>query len=1001
MKKSIYLVLPNILLTGLFINGYGSDMEFLYKKYQETKDDRYWGEFISVVNQIFSEKKNNEKIPDKKDYLSQMKYFLDKYKETKDDRYWKKFMEIFHKKIERKKKKKIFTEEIKDKELLKLILQTFLGSNDLENAYIAAKKGKKLFPEDMYFTKYLADISLWLGKNEEALENYLHLYKSTVDEKLEEKILYLSLALRKYEVAKDLLEKKVNSGEISYWKELVYIYENLGEPEKAIDLLEKLYRKTKDRNILKKLIMLEVSVGDIGSLLEKMYQLKEISVKEAIEFSNILYLSKRYRDSLEILKSVKHKADPEYQEYWEILSDLAWALRDYETSFFASSILYYSRKARLIDYDRMIQYLFYKKKIKDLKNVALTGWRKYRKESFYYYYLYSLFYLQDYRGIIQSIKYLSKQDFNILKDKDYFWIYYGEALKRTGEIDKAIKVYEKGIYYTNSEDIILSYLWLLVDLKDVEKLETSLKKWEDLARNNEKFYLVYGAGYSILQNSFKASVYLKKLLKKYPENTDILILYADILDLSGKSWEAENYRFKVWKLMKKQLEEKPYKIKDEKFLKNYLYLSLYFEPAEKIFLLLKEAEKYLNEKELQEINITWHLMRNNQDTAKYLINRYKTSQPWMELNVALNYDDRNRMLYLLGRYSENLPIRDRVEAFLRTGNISSGETIAFKGLENNRYDVYLYRQMRDILMDYEDIFYSNLEYSLRRDISQIKWENKVRLSIDNLYILDAGFTRENIFFENTPDIVNLPSNLSSVYISIGKKKMRYNWNLRIAKQKRVKDFISFDFNFYSYLKDRFSIKISAGHNLEAQETIYLYYAGLKDKIETTIYHTLTSKTFLDFNLQYLKYRSQDKESLGAGVVFTAKGFRRLRAGYPDYTFYLYFRKGVYSEKENKGIINLISPYLNPVVLPESYNELGIGFSFGFEHKEKYTRVWRPFFETGLFLNDVIGAGFSMEAGIGGHILEQDHLSVGGSYFKGVQGTTDNILKMYINYFLLF
>jgi len=64
-------------------------------------------------------------------------------------------------------------------------------------------------------------------------------------------------------------------------------------------------------------------------------------------------------------------------------------------------------------------------------------------------------------------------------------------------------------------------------------------------------------------------------------------------------------------------------------------------------------------------------------------------------------------------------------------------------------------------------------------------------------------------------------------------------------------------------------------------------------------------------------------------------------------------------------------------------------------------VWRPFFETGLFLNDVIGAGFSMEAGIGGHILEQDHLSVGGSYFKGVQGTTDNILKMYINYFLLF
>jgi hypothetical protein len=40
-------------------------------------------------------------------------------------------------------------------------LITFLGNQDLENAYIVAKKGAELFPNNPYWLKSLGQVAIW------------------------------------------------------------------------------------------------------------------------------------------------------------------------------------------------------------------------------------------------------------------------------------------------------------------------------------------------------------------------------------------------------------------------------------------------------------------------------------------------------------------------------------------------------------------------------------------------------------------------------------------------------------------------------------------------------------------------------------------------------------------------------------------------------------------------------------------------------------------------
>ncbi|MBK3332330.1 tetratricopeptide repeat protein [Persephonella atlantica] len=909
--------------------------------------------------------------------------------------------------VEAEKKSAGSVEKKADEELLKMMLNSFLWSKDLKNAYRVAKKGVKLFPSSKFWLRKAGDLSLWLSKPEEALKYYLRLYSLDKEEKLRDKIIKLSLQLRKYHVAKKLMEEEIQSGKINRWKILVQIYELLGEPEKALNLLKNLYRKYKDVKYLKEIIRIELLIGQLKEAyrnLDYLERIGKLDYRYAVYLSKMLYQKKRYRDSLNILLQFKSSVPDDDVSYWKLVSDIGWGIGDFRSSFYASKKLINTGKGRDVDYERVVLYLTSqgRKNYEEIYRLSYEGWKRYKKEVFLYYTLDSLYRMKKYKKIIHLVENLKEDKKYTLNRYPYLWVYYSSSLEKIGSYQRAVDAYERALkIFPENNDIIVSFLWMLIEHQDIKRLKLYLKRFRGIENKNRALNAVLVAGYVTIQNSSAALPLVAELLKENPDNPDVLMLFAEVLYLSGDEERAESYRWKAYKVMKREIIAYPEKLKDKEFLKNFLYLSFYFEAGEHVEKLLSIAKRILKQDEYYKLKITWLLVRNQPQPAEYILMRLRKAEPWMLLNVYLTNYDRYKINTLLKHSLYRLPIRDRVEGALRVGRVNFSQELAFRGLEENRNDALLYKQMRDIIMENN----SSVEFSnLLRDREKNAFLRNsffIKKYIKKNYFIKFSADNDITLSKNGNIFTNLPSNYSDLKLSFGRNLSKYRYEFGISYLDGLSSSAGFFASLETYIYNRLRLGMNTGLSQRADETVYLFYGGLKDYINPYLNFRIGERLFFEGDIDFSKYKTANGDSLGSGTVFTGRSYYKLRVGYPDFTFGVYTGFGVFHEKAEKGIINSISKHYNPDVLPENYCESGVDFSFGYEHKYYYTGLFRPFFSGTVFYNCITGTGFGMEIGIGGHIFQQDHISGGLRYFQGMQGTNDYIREIFINYRLWF
>jgi tetratricopeptide (TPR) repeat protein len=891
----------------------------------------------------------------------------------------------------------------KDKEVLKEILKVYLAKGDVNKAYALVEKGLGLYPDDLDLKKEAGDIALWNSNPETAFQYYLEYYSKTKNPAVRDKLLWLALALKKYFVAKELLEEEIKSGNYDKALELADIYANLGEPEKAIALLRELYKRNKNPELLKKIVKIELSINDVENAkkdLEELLKIGDIDVKDATELAYLFYINKQYDKALSILKFVKNKATDKDLDYWTTLGDLAWDLGDKETAIETAQYLYKIGKARNVDLERLIYYYAEKHDYKNLEKFAKILWEKAKTPNYLYYYLTALYEQGKYKEVLKTISKLDSKTLNTLKDKPYFWGIYANSLVKLGNIDEAVKVYEMALKYNpDNKDIISSFLWFLIDTKQTAKLEKYLRKYKYLAYEDKNFAFLYGVAYTILQNSLEAKAYLKRLIDEDPTNVDYLLLYADAVDLSGETEIAQKYRFKIWKELNEKLKKNPELIKNREFLKDYLRLAIIFAPATEIEKVMKTAEKVLTKKEINSIKITWYLARGEYDKAKQLIKKKLGVEPWMELSVALNDYDKDEMSRLLKKKLKALPIRDRVTAARVTGEVGKAKDLAFKGLEKNRRDWQLYKQYKELAEDFNSKVSASVKVT-DREINITEVGTEARFNTNKNYLISVG-DKERINPTSGGGLKNLPANSRKSYVKITEKDDKKQLDLEVGRRTGVKDTIYAKFNYEQYVANEVSVNLQVGKNLETDESLYLLFGGKKDNLKFGFMYNPTPYDYLSASIEHNKYYSLDDKNIGTGTIFDLQLTHKFRLGYPDFTVTIYGRKGIFSENEDKGIINKISTYANPQVLPVSYNEGGIVFSFGENKRKTFNKTWRPYLSTSLSYNDVYGAGYGISGGITGSPFLNGDLSIGFQFNKGFKGTGNTITSVYLEYFLFF
>ncbi len=880
--------------------------------------------------------------------------------------------------------------------LLKLLLKTFIGTKDLKSAYEVALYGKRLYPKDPFWYKKLIQISLWNSRPDKALKFLLELYHIKKEKALIKKIIDLAVALNKFDIAIPFIEKELNEGKSYNLEKLYYIYLKTGKTSKLIFYLKKIYKRTQNKKVLYHLVNLLYSSGRVdeaykyGTLLLKTYPLDP---KDVILLSHILFTKKQPEKAFLVLKKnaylLKHyPKNKTFVEYHRLLSDLGWSFKDFDTAIKSSKILYQLGKAKVEDYIRLYTYYFSKSKYEKSFYFAYKGFQKYKLSFFLEVAIESLYREKKFKKIIDLLKNKKK----ILKENQLLFSRYTISFAELNEWKKVKHLLSS----TSKKRIPLDLIEQLIYIS----VENSNQKFALYIKNNFSFLenkipRAFCLLYFFLQDGRKALNLFYRFKRK--ASISDKVFYSDLLELYGRFDEAQKLRFDLFK----KLSQKGLSSKNE--ILSYLRLGAYFLNYNEYYQLLKKYKKMLSPKVYNNLYLSYLLQQKRQTALQFLWKRYKIKlSPWMYLNLALWENDKSFQAFLLKKYGKILPIRDRITALERTGNISQSIEYAFKGLEANREDYILYKRFRDLIIAYNPRFDFQTSIVMRRDskalssnfyfLFPIKFSTRIFLKGNFLTMLK----KDKTFITKTPSVQNIQIGIKNIS-DIGK----FNFSLGVLNSQGEENFQTI-FKLEKCVKSKTTIKIKLGRNIYTDETVLLQYGGMKDTVKLDLFHEITNRLYFYTSPSYNYYYSSDRKYLGKSLFIYNELSYKLRIRYPDYTFTLYTMHGIYHEKTgDKGKIKNLSPFTNPKVLPDSFNELGIRFFFGLENYESYVRCWRPFLSLQAGFNDKTNFNDSFSAGIGGSLFGQDNFSIIFKYTKSYKGAAEEIKTFQVHYILFF
>ena len=883
-----------------------------------------------------------------------------------------------------------------DESYYRLLLTVFVQSGDLKRAFYVAQKGVERFPESPYWHRWLAQVSMWTGKTEVAMREYGDLWRLSGRATYLEKYLHAAVSLNRFDIAAPILAKKVLSGKISLLKDMVYAYQNAGFPEKALEVIDKLLKR---RDYPEALILgayVAESIGEVEkaiAYLKRLSKIRKLKPNELLFLSHLYFVSKKFDKALDVLSSHTIGVTADKIEYWKTLSNLAWALNKWDVAASASEKLLLQGKARIEDYERLA--LFYRETRPEVaERLYRDAYLKFKKTYFFYNYADIALRSRHFQGLYRSIQSLSSSERASLEKKPDFWLILADVYQGIGKKKEALFAYKKALSLSpHDAGLKAAIIYALMDLDENRELDRMIGEIELKGNVPQTLIPALAAAYAYLQRSEKATRYFEILLSRHPEDPEVLSAFADVLDtLEAEKARAYILRKKAWEKVKRD-PEKDYRL--------YLRLALHVLPPAKIIRLFENSKGKLPINELREIEISWYLSRDELEKASWLARDAKVS-PWIHLSMALSCYDRDAMRNYLYAYWIRLPIRDRVNAAMESGEIPLAQELAFRGLEENPRDYLLYYQMRDISEETADKAKIKLWSEHRYPLSLLGTRGWVIKRLSKGLFTKVSFKGLSVSSLDKDELHREPSKDTGFEFGIGRKTERTKSFFSLGYRDALESFLTFYGGLKRDIGTGFTLGIEGGFNQKAMESVYMEIGGVRDyAMVSGMWQFLPSTSFL---VTYTKdiFRSQDRAYEGRGDIFSLEVSRAMRSGYPSIAIRSFFTYGDYSEENRaRGSIAQLSPTGLPDLLPNDYWEVGAGVDMGLENRENFTRVWRPFASVSGAYNNSYGLTMDMAVGIGGSLFLKDQLSISFGYTRGAFGTEDNIFRLCTIYKRLF
>ncbi|SHK16874.1 tetratricopeptide repeat protein [Thermocrinis minervae] len=868
------------------------------------------------------------------------------------------------------------------KEYYKTMLEASLGINDLKTAQRVLEDALREYPNDVYFLEWAYKVYLWSSDLEKAGLYAERFYRATKN--YDENIIKVLRVAGRYDTLLDIYEKELSKGNFDFLQEYYKAIIDSFQIDRGLKFLENLYKNISNIEVLKIIAKLDYDTNKFERAKDNILRVlsKDNQWLDGYIFLyKIFYAQKNYEEAYRVLKTINEtfKNVPEYVKR-DLLS-IAYGLGKLEDAYKVAKQLRDEGKADKDVYTVMLEYLIDKNPIQ-ARDIAIEAYEKTKLDYFLDNYILLSYRLEDYMSIVKIVEQEKLQE----KLKPYTLDAVAQAYYRLGYKDKALRLYESYLSRTFDTNVLSSLLYFLAEAKDYERLKNYTDKYYTYALKTPELYLSFLNAYIALQDSKKGLAFYQQLKEKNDLFTKYL--YSFLLDIAGEEEKAKALRYQLLK----ELEKKPEAYQDTQLAQVLLSLYSEFKPVD--YLKIKDRlRKTVGEKAYWETYLTY--LASNMHYEKYSLyarSHREAVRAWMELSKAIEDYDKDKLAKLVEEKSQELPVRDRVRATQMAGNIGLAKEYAFEGLEKNPTDYLMYKQFRDLYMN----FSGNLTFETSYQSGKYLQTESINLDLkhpltNRLYFLISSSL--NKYTSLRGDVIKkTPSKDLSASVGLKYIGQRTNWELLLTQRDAFTSYTGFSLKIEHYLKDRLTGMALVEYRQPAQDSVYTIVGGRKNSITLGVTYSLNTRTYIDTTYSYQKIESQDGKSVGDAKKLNVEGFYKLRVSYPDFTFRAYYMNYQYSEKnKDKGVLDEVSA--TPTrYLPTSFWESGLGFLFGFDQKHLYTGRLRPFADISIGYNSQGTGVFSVGGGLGGPLFHQDNLSLDLSLSRRVGRFTENILN---------
>ena len=912
-----------------------------------------------------------------------------------------------------------------DEKIYTLAYEVFLENAKQEDAWQIANAAVRKQPDNLVWRERLARVSDWTQRPAEALENWLYVAQKTQREEAWQAVLRIApgqfddralvFALRHQ------LQRKPD--DLRLVRELVAAYERIGEPQPAIDYLQRHSRSPDNLQLLAQLAeragQPDVALATWRKLLSDPAQ---ITPTRAMQAAVLALTHGKPEEGLQWLEAARRQppTPEEATEYWRLTGQLAESRRRDDLAIEAYRKLADGRDAELSDYDALIRLLLQDQPLEAAK-VSERAWLQFDEP----------------RHFVQALTlYSSRNRWNAIEallqrvDADpkatrhaltRLWRYpeflrmVGMYHQNAGRVAEARRYFEAGLKISpDSASMRQALLWLFIDGNDAVSLRTLLASREMEWAKDPELHDSLAASYQALSLPQTAlDRYLTSRVKTHEDDFLWLMNYADALDQNqqvDRSWRLRRHLLaREWQNAREagpasrlsSLEARQRWLTEEgldqtrRIARTRLMLTQ--RPGDAAVDVLRELLRLDTDAQgglsnaAAETAIGW-LQDAGEYTAErgYLWQQYARSRSlrsnrplWADITVALAEDDKASTGQLLQEFDERLPRYDRVNAARAVDDLRLAQTAAFDAQHHQHDDQPLHLQLEESLLAFSDHAGTRLTRQDLGGMRESEAEAILHIALTPRMALDLNFS--SISRNATRDtVVYNPPYERGVEAQFRWRHPDGETTLRAGRRESFQAYTPLQVEHEQRIDNRLALRMDVGMELPSQESLALRIAGMKSRAAVSLRYQATRQDQIVIMHWAERYKLQTGAEVGSGRHSSVNYTHTYRQEAPSLELGAFWSTHDFSQRD----IASLSPrdqefrrYLPPSItevgpdyfVPESFSYYGLQVSTNMRYEQEYTRAIRPYASVSRTWHSRLGPGYGLRLGVAGAMLGADHL----------------------------